>query len=79
MAVLVGTAKGMFVLRGDGTGPWDVGGPFLRGQEVYALAWDGSGGAPRILAGANSSHWGPSVVWSEDLGVTWDEHRVFRV
>lgn len=72
IGVLVGTAKGLFLVRGGADG-WEIGGPFLRGQEIYAVAWDRSGGAPRMLVGGQSGHWGPSVLWSSDLGATWDE------
>ncbi|HWB72915.1 MAG TPA: hypothetical protein VG452_11930 [Egibacteraceae bacterium] len=72
-SILVGTAKGLFVVSGDGRQRWEVSGPFLRGQALYAVAWERSHDRPRILAGGHSEHWGPSVVWSDDLGATWDE------
>lgn len=71
--VLVGSAKGVFLVRG-GVGGWTIDGPFLHGQEVAAVAWDRAGDALRMLAGGYSAHWGPSVLWSDDLGATWDEH-----
>ncbi len=72
--VVVGTKKGLFVLRGDpGSGRWDVDGPLLGAGSVYGVGIDTRGAAPRILAGTNSEHWGPSVTWSDDLGRTWDE------
>jgi hypothetical protein len=41
---------------------------------VYAVAIDRRRpGAPRLLVGADSAHWGPSVFSSNDLGVTWRE------
>ncbi len=79
IGVLVGTAKGLFVLRGGAAPGWEISGPFLRGQEVYALAWARSDGRPRVLAGIHSAHWGPSVVWSDDLGGTWDEREAGSV
>src|SRR5690606_39157828 len=32
-----------------------------------------AGRPPRILVGASSSHFGPSVSTSDDLGATWEE------
>ena len=28
---------------------------------------------PRVLAGIQYGHWGPTVMWSDDLGATWQE------
>lgn len=67
--VLVGTAKGLFVLR-DG-----LHGPFLRGQEIYAAALTGEG---RMLAGGHDQHWGPAVLSSADDGATWVETGAVR-
>jgi hypothetical protein len=70
--VLVGTSKGLFVYAGgaDGTG-WEVGGPYLPGQEVYAAALDTRSGRRRLWAAGTSSHWGPGIAWSDDLGRSW--------
>src|SRR5690606_35519455 len=38
-----------------------------------ACAIDTRGGSTRLLAGAHSEHWGPSVFHSDDLGATWHE------
>jgi len=40
---------------------------------VYAVAIDARGARPRLLASVDSSHWGPAVMHSDDLGVTWAE------
>ncbi len=74
--VLVGTAKGLFRLRsGDGRRHFDLDGPALAGEEVYATCIDGRGPAPRLLVGSVSSHWGPVIRRSEDLGGSWAEEQ----
>ena len=45
----------------------------LRGEQVYAIRFDGRGGRRRLLAGTEHGHWGAVVRWSDDLGRTWVE------
>jgi hypothetical protein len=72
--VLVGTAKGAYLLAGDPpSGEWRTGGPWFAGRTVDAVCIDRRSGSPRLLAGTTSSHWGPSVFRSDDLGSTWQE------
>jgi hypothetical protein len=72
--ILVGTTKGAFLFRTDPERRGrQVSGPHLPGQQVYALAWDDRGGRRRVLAGAESWHWGPQVHRSDDLGATWSD------
>ncbi|MFC9296818.1 WD40/YVTN/BNR-like repeat-containing protein [Streptomyces sp. NPDC057011] len=71
--LLVGTRKGLFIGRRRGDGPWEFEGPHFNAQAVYAAAVDRRGPAPRLLVGADSLHWGPSVFSSDDLGATWRE------
>ncbi|MDP8969105.1 MAG: exo-alpha-sialidase [Actinomycetota bacterium] len=72
--VLVGTVKGVFVLRGDATRRrWQLDGPLLAGQEIAALALAHRDGRPLLLAGGHSEHWGPAVMSSDDLGRSWVE------
>lgn len=52
---------------------WEVTGPHHAMTDVYALAIDTRRATPRLLAGVNSEHFGPSVATSDDLGTTWDE------
>ena len=74
VAVLVGTTKGLFVLTSDeARSKWEMSGPHFRGEEIYAAALDTRGGRRRLLVGATSSHWGPSVYRSDDMGATWVE------
>lgn len=72
--VLVGTAKGLFCLTADRRrDTWTVAGPWFQGEEIYAAALDSRDGTTRLLIGATSSHWGPSVYRSDDLGASWQE------
>lgn len=74
VAVLVGTSKGLFVLTaGPEREDWELAGPWFRGQEISAAVLDCRGGRARLLVGATSPHWGPSVHHSDDLGATWVE------
>lgn len=68
----VGTQKGLFLGRRRGGG-WEFTGPHFPMQAVYSVGIDTRGPAPRLLVGADSSHWGPSVFRSDDLGQTWHE------
>ncbi|GAA2065954.1 sialidase family protein [Streptomyces albiaxialis] len=74
----VGTRKGLFLARRPverrHEGGWEFTGPHFNAQAIYAIGIDRRGtGAPRILAGGDSAHWGPSVFHSDDLGETWTE------
>src|SRR4051794_31239327 len=74
VVVLVGTAKGLFALTSDAARDrWQLTGPWFRGEEIYSASLDCRGGRTRLLVGATSSHWGPSVYRSDDLGATWLE------
>ncbi|MFY1701662.1 WD40/YVTN/BNR-like repeat-containing protein [Micromonospora sp. WMMA1923] len=70
----VGTAKGLFLAtRGGGPAGWEVSGPHFPMTGVYAVAVDLRPGHPRLLAAMSSSHFGPSVASSDDLGASWQE------
>lgn len=72
--LLVGTLKGAFLLRAPAARTaWKVGGPYLPGRAVYALAHDGRAGRRRIWASAASMHWGAVLVSTDDWGRTWTE------
>src|SRR5438105_1820447 len=78
--VIVGTKKGLFLLRGQaGRGSWTVEGPHAGADSVYGVAIDTRGGRTRLLASTHSEHWGPSVAWSDDLGASWHESDVAPV
>src|SRR5690606_18779591 len=69
-----GTGKGLFLARSeDDRTSWTVSGPHFPMTGVYAVAIDKRRGAPRLLAGVTSPHFGPSVATSDDLGVSWWE------
>ena len=74
VVVLIGTSKGLFAATaGPGRDSWDLSGPWFRGEEIYSALLDCRGGRNRLLVGATSSHWGPSVYRSDDLGASWVE------
>ncbi|MGH7948348.1 MAG: WD40/YVTN/BNR-like repeat-containing protein [Candidatus Binataceae bacterium] len=75
LLVLVGTTKGVFILQSDPTRRrFHLSGPHLEGQAVFSTAYlAADGGAPRILVGNQSAHWGAVVSWSDDFGHTWHE------
>jgi hypothetical protein len=74
IVLAVGTRKGLWLVRSGIDGSWAVDGPFLAMREVPSLAFlPTSAGAPTLLAGVRSEHWGPVVVRSDDLGATWEE------
>ncbi|MGH8794563.1 MAG: WD40/YVTN/BNR-like repeat-containing protein [Stackebrandtia sp.] len=74
----IGTQKGLFTAVSTDRKSWEVTGPhridpvgFLSIAEIYAVGI--SPHTKRILVGAGSSHYGPSVWHSDDLGNTWHE------
>jgi len=71
--VLVGTMKGLFLLRSSGGKrvSWDLGGPYFPGHNVYAVAYDSRDGRSRILAGNHSFHWGAVIQSTDDFGKSW--------
>src|SRR5690348_1182527 len=70
----IGTGKGLFLATSaDDRKSWEISGPHFPMTGVYAVAIDKRRGTPRLLAGSTSSHFGPSVATSDDLGATWQE------
>jgi photosystem II stability/assembly factor-like uncharacterized protein len=70
--VLVGTAKGAFLIESDGSRrDWEVRGPLFGGWEVYHMA--GSPADPdRIYASQSTGWFGQVVQRSDDGGRTWN-------
>ena len=70
--VLVGTAKGAFVLTSDGKRTkWEIGGPHFGGLEIYHLK--GSPVEPdRIYASQATDWFGQVMHRSDDGGKTWE-------
>jgi photosystem II stability/assembly factor-like uncharacterized protein len=67
--LLVGTAKGAFILESDGNRrDWSLRGPLCEGWPIHDLIAE-PGGA--ILAAGGSPWYGPAVWRSDDLGMTW--------
>ena len=70
----IGTRKGLWLARSeDDRRSWTLDGPHLLAQEVAAVSVDTRGATPRVLAGIQYGHWGPTVMRSDDLGRTWQE------
>ena len=69
----VGTQKGLFLGRSHDRRHWVLDGPHFTMNSVYSVALDTRTPRPRVLVGADSTHWGPSVWWSDDLGGSWQE------
>ena len=70
--VLVGTRKGAFVLRSDGTrARWAVSGPHFGGWEMYHMK--GSPVDPNRLYASQSTGWfGQLIQRSDDGGASWE-------
>src|SRR5262245_24005264 len=67
---MIGTEKGLFLARSDDDRKsWQLSGPHHAMNAVYAVAAT----RDRLYASVTSSHFGPSVVTSDDLGATWQE------
>jgi hypothetical protein len=71
--LMIGTRKGLFLARSDDRRTWSVEGPSMLMEEVAAVAVDTRRSPARLLAGTMSWHYGPTLVWSDDLGSTWHE------
>ncbi|MEV6523629.1 exo-alpha-sialidase [Longispora sp. NPDC051575] len=69
----IGTGKGLFLATSEDRRTWELTGPHFPMTGVYSVAIDTRAGRPRLLAGIDSSHFGPSVATSDDLGATWQE------
>src|SRR5205807_913071 len=55
--LLVGTAKGAFLLRSTAErSSWEVGGPYFHGHAVYAMAYDGRNGRHRLSRATREKH-----------------------
>ena len=78
--LLVGTAKGLFILRRrNGSDKWEMDGPHFAGRAVYSAFYDARAGRKDLWAGPVSWHFGAELVKSTDMGKTWDEPEVRRI
>jgi photosystem II stability/assembly factor-like uncharacterized protein len=72
--VMIGTSKGLFLARSDDDRrTWELSEPQFAMTGVYAVGVDKRRGVPRLMAGMTSSHYGPGLATSDDLGGTWQE------
>ena len=72
---LVGTRKGAFILRSEGTRKaWQLYGPYGAGNEIFHLIYDARNGG-QLYSATNSMWFGPQVEMSRDLGATWEQAR----
>lgn len=74
----IGTRKGLWLAHSDDRRTWTLDGPHLLMQEVAAVAIDTRRSSPRVLVTGYSEHWGPTVMWSDDVvaaggAATWQE------
>ncbi len=77
--LLVGTAKGLFVLKNGGGSGWSMEGPHFPGRAVYSAFFDDRGGRNVMWAGPVSWHFGAELCKSADMGKTWDEPEERRI
>jgi photosystem II stability/assembly factor-like uncharacterized protein len=69
--LLVGTRKGLFVLRGDKKGSFGVADRSFDGVEVEYAMRDARTG--RYLASVSNAFYGPKIWWTDDLGSEWQQ------
>ncbi|MGZ5080420.1 MAG: glycosyl hydrolase [Usitatibacter sp.] len=73
LLVIVGTRKGLFVLKADKRRrSWSMEGPHFLGQVVNHALIDPRDGRT-LLAAVKAGHLGPTVFRSEDFGASWRE------
>ena len=80
MLLLVGTAKGLFLLKREaGSDKWDLDGPHFAGRAVYSAFYDDRKGRSDLWAGPVSWHFGAELCKSTDMGATWDAPERMRI
>lgn len=73
VAVLIGTRKGAFILRGDKTRrTWKLSNPMFLGHIVHHMVSDPRDGRTLLIA-VRTGHLGPTVFRSTDFGKSWKE------
>lgn len=74
MRMAIGTRKGLWTAQGS-PGHWLVSQPLRQMAEFASVAWVPMTGidTPRLVVGARSWFWGPSILTSDDDGGTWSE------
>ena len=76
--LIVGTAKGLFVLSGE-NGKWKIDGPHFPGLAVYSAFLDQRKNRNEMWAGVASWHFGAELCKSEDMGKSWDQPENRRI
>src|SRR5512139_1084316 len=76
--LMVGTAKGLFILRG-GNGKWSIDGPHFPGLAVYSAFLDQRKGRNEMWVAPASGHFGAELCKSTDMGKTWDQPEKRRI
>jgi len=71
--LLAGTRKGLFSLSSTDRKRWKLEGPFQSGKEINHAIYDRQTG--RIFATANDAWFGSELVWSDDLGKSWESAK----
>ena len=77
--LMVGTAKGLFLLRNDNGGKWSLDGPHFAGRAVYSAFFDQRKGRNEMWAAPTSWHFGAELCKSTDMGKTWDAPEKMRI
>lgn len=73
VAVLVGTRKGAFLLRGDRSRrTWKLSAPMFLGHIIHHVVLDPRDRRTMLMA-ASTGHLGPTIFRSADAGKTWKE------
>lgn len=69
----IGTREGLWLATSEDRRNWSLSSPHFLMTEVPSIGIDTRGGRTRLMVGVRSEHFGPTVVHSDDLGVTWSE------
>ena len=70
--LMIGTRKGLWIAKSDDDRrTWTMQGPDELMSDVHAVAIDNRGPGPRLFMSSRHWNWGPRVLWSDDLGATW--------
>ncbi|HBP20388.1 MAG TPA: glycosyl hydrolase [Planctomycetes bacterium] len=73
IGLLVGTRKGLWIVRGDAErAGWELIGPHHFGSTVHHAVLDPRDGKT-LIAAARTGHLGPTIFRSEDFGESWSE------
>jgi photosystem II stability/assembly factor-like uncharacterized protein len=79
LLLMVGTAKGLFILRRGGNGRWSIDGPHFPGLAVFSAFLDQRKGRNVMWAAPASWHFGAELCKSTDMGKTWDQPEKRRI